>query len=264
MNFKIEKYFKVNIFLLLFFASFFVGCSNKDQINPNPDVAALDSIKDDIQKRLYEEKGYIQGRQDGFKEGVQWAEGAVEKYMEDMKALQFTNYLIKEKYIQPGPIYIDDKGTIILSKMEIVVPYTKADIFNKFGGELPRYIGKSDGGDSYTKITSSNSKFSQEMDAKNNEKEKTINGVVVKTASAPLKETFEPTVVKDEYETKKTTQESVEKKFIQVKNTKSNQDLITKFGYTGGAIDDKIVIRFNGKQEAVDFCSNFNVCINTP
>ena len=236
MNLLFRK--SISIAVLLSLSLLSIGCSNKIQTNPYPDDIRGESIKENAERNFYEKKGYIEGKRDGFREGVEWSKKSIDKLMEEFKAIQFSNYLIKEKYIQPGPVYIDKDGRIILSKMEIQAPFTKADIFNKFGGQIPTYMD--DDAMDIFKQTSGETK----------------------KAPVVLNKTFNPTVLNDSVETKEVNKKSVGLTFVQLQNTKTNQDLAVRFGLVGSLIDDKFVVKFNNKQEAVDFCANFDICLN--
>ena len=229
---------KKTIFLILsgLIAMGFVGCSSKEQINPTPKEIERESIEDEAKEELYTDKGYAQGRKDGFLEGLTWAEKSSDKLLKKLNAVLFSSYLIRDKYILPGPIYISEEGQIILGSMEIQEPYTKADIYNRYGAELPRF----DNDDFPKKKKGSENTITQDK----------------------LIKSFLPTVHKKPAKPKKITNKTIQKSDVEVEGNKTNQDILNRLGISGGAIDGKYVIPFETKNDAVVFCTNFDICLN--
>ena len=108
-------------FILMSFMTILIisACTSKQIINPEPNPNNKESIKELAQKEIYRNNGYEQGKRDGFNDGVMWTKQSLGNFMKKIHAIQFSSYLYKNKYIQPGPVYISADNKLTLSKMEM-------------------------------------------------------------------------------------------------------------------------------------------------
>lgn len=238
---------------IIFFALigiYFNGCSSKVDVNPDPSTIQHKSIKEEVKERLHENKGYQIGKADGFKEGVMWSANVVKKYIKEIKDLQFTNYLMKEKYVQAGAIYIDKYNKIAFGEMEIRPPYSVADLFKRFGGDIPRYVNHIE------EKTIDDKFFNGGEETTKGDKKSIVNG------ESGLKETFNPSIYEKSHETKELNKQTNRETWVSIKNTKTNKKLITELGIQSGVFEDKYILNFSTKKSAEDFCRNFQKCMN--
>lgn len=254
MNSKIISYLQKTI-LSIASISLLTACSSKEQVNPNPIDIKQDSIKEKVQKEQHEAIGYNQGKIDGFAEGVKWSKQTMDKTIKYINAVQFTSYLVKDNYIQPGPVYMDENGKIHLSKMEIVPPYTKADIFTKFGAELPRFIEENN--NKLSSLYPVNKKSTQKV---------APSPVATNRPQVKYPETsFTPEIYRKNSQTKIVNTEAIKQTYVYIHGTKSNRQTLERFGYKVGTIenqDNQLVVKFNTKNEAYQFCTNFDICMD--
>ena len=216
----------------------FGGCnavSNYDVVNPTPKEIQNLSQGSEVLKNLYIEQGRLLGVKEGFKKGLDYSKDAFAELMNDIRAKQFSVYLYKERFIEAGPTYINPKtGEIELGQMEIRKPFTVADIYKYYGAEIP---------------IMSDEKIKEELEK--------INDKLVKVQSS-----ISPDIIKKTQKRHIINRKNVNGFTVRVYNTKSNQDLLTKLNYTYGAIDDKLIVKFDNTETANNFCMNFGCITN--
>ncbi len=224
------------LFFTFFIAIFFGGCAavNNESINPTPkDVVSLKQT-DTVLQDLYIKQGYVKGESIGFKKGLDFSKKVFSRLMSEIRAKQFSTYLVKERFIEAGPIYMDPiTGEIELGRMEIKKPWTVADIFKHFGADIP--VKDAD-------------MLQQELDK--------IDGEIKK-----LQSSVSPDIFIKPVESQEITQANVNGYLANINNTQNNQELLNKFGYTHGAIDNNLVIKFKTAEEKQIFCRNFGLCL---
>ena len=215
--------------------SIFSGCSaNYENINPSVEETKEISSGSEQLRKLYEKQAYIKGEADGFEKGLAYGKKVVNELLNDLRAKQFAVYLHKERYIEAGPIYINpETGEIELGKMEMRRPFTVADIFSQFGGEIP---------------IKSDIKIKEDLLA--------IDDEIKKLQSSVL-----PDIIVKKDSRQEVNNENINGYLVSMYNTNSNIDILTKFNYKFGTIDDKLIIKFEDKKTADVFCRNFG-CID--
>lgn len=213
----------------------FSGCAaNYENINPRSEVVANYTKDSEALKALYIKEGYAKGEVDGFSKGLEFGKKVVDGLLNELKAKQFAIYLYKERFIEAGPIYIDpNSGEIELGCMEMRRPFTVADIFTQYGAEIP---------------IKSEELLQKELLNIDNEIKKIQSSV---SADIFTKKTS----------SKEITNENVNGYLVKMYNTKSNEDMLKRFNYNYGVIDDKLIIKFNDKETANNLCNNFG-CIS--
>lgn len=224
------------------------GCSSKEQINSNPQMSNNYDIAENARKEMYNKEGYIEGKKDGFKEGVSFMKTALAEFMNEVRAIQFSSYLIKEKYIQPGEIYIEKDGKIVLGAMKIQHPYTLADIYNKFSDKIPVYAKESNT-NGFKNLSLDNS--SEEVDKQN----------IDETAALKKKNAFNPTIHPKEPENRIENKETIKNTSVKVLRTNENEQILNKLGFPYGKMDNHFLVEFSSKSESDIFCNNLNLCV---
>lgn len=230
--------------LILLIANIFVGCSSKEVINPNDGVSESYDLAEKAKQDMYNKEGYIDGKKDGFKEGVNFMKGALAEFMNEVRAIQFSSYLIKEKYIQPGEIFIEKDGKITLGQMKIQQPYTLADIYNRFSDKIPTYAKDSTSGN--TLLSDSNLPI-----------ESKINNA----ADNKMRNAFNSNIYAKEPEAKVINKDNIKNSFVKVARTNENEQILNKLGFQYGKMDNQLVVEFTSKDEANVFCTNLNLCL---
>lgn len=237
------KLLKHTLFILLTIS--IVGCTSKEQINSNPELSNSFDLAEKARKEMYNKEGYLDGKKDGFNEGVNFMKAALADFMSEVRAIQFSSYLIKEKYIQPGAIYIEKDGKITLGQMKIQHPYTLSDIYNRFADKIPVYA----------KENSYSNKISLTEEA--NPIEKKVDDVL----EQKRKNAFNPSIHHKEPETKVLNSENLKKTFVKVLRTSENEQILNKLGFPYGRMDTYFLVEFNSKGESDIFCNNLNLCV---
>jgi len=230
--------------LILLIANIFIGCSSKEVINPNDGASESYDLAEKAKQDMYNKEGYIDGKKDGFKEGVNFMKGALAEFMNEVRAIQFSSYLIKEKYIQPGEIFIEKDGKITLGQMKIQQPYTLADIYNRFADKIPTYAKDSTSGNNL--LTDNNVPV-----------ETKINN----TADNKMRNAFNSNIYAKEPEAKVISKNNIKNTFVKVARTVENEQILNKLGFQYGKMDNQLVVEFTSKDEANVFCTNLNLCI---
>lgn len=208
------------------------GCSSHQQVNPTPQEVNVLSSKNEAQKELWIKKGFENGRESGFREGLEYAKSVFSEFEDDLRAREATTYLIKEKYVRAGPIYIDSNGKITLGKMEVIPPFTVGDIFIRYGSKIPKF--------NKTNAPVPNSTVSVV-----NEIESSVSPEILSTTSL----------------NRKIDNKDIRTIYVEVFKTKTNQDFLERYGFEKGIVDDKYIVKFDSEDKANTFCKNFDMCI---
>lgn len=229
---------RLKYFIAIIGATFlFSGCAavNNEVINPTPQEVGSFKQSTTVLEDLYIKQGYVKGEAVGYQKGLEHSKKIISRLMNEIRAKQFSTYLVKERFIEAGPIYMDPiTGEIELGRMEIRKPWTIADIFKHFGADLP--IKNED-------------MVNQELRELDNQIEK-------------IQSSVSPDIFVKPVQSQEITQVNANGYFAKLNNTQSNQELLNKFGYKHGAIDDKLIIKFNTNKDKEVFCLNFGCLEN--
>jgi hypothetical protein len=262
-----QKRFQIRYVATSLIVAFMMGgcASNQQNINPLPsEYASYSSVKDEAMQEIYKTRGYEIGKRDGFIEGINWAKTMIkQEFIPELRSIQLASYLIKENYIQPGAVYFSENNQIELGCMEMKPPYTVDYIFSKFSDQIPKFVSGSPSNNVSTQASSVLEGQSMYSNQNTQISANTSSGAIDRGASkmTSVENDFTPDKREQKLYTGIVKEENIRPYMVQMVKTQTTLNLMRKHNISYGLIDNYYVARFHTKQDANDFCMNFDVCI---